>query len=66
MDSPVSKRSLTGVSDGNSRRIVPMISVLRTACNSAHSCIPGTDKEQEERVLEKRHTEEENAIYWIP
>jgi hypothetical protein len=37
-----------------------MISVLRIACNFAHSCFPGTDKEQ--RILEKRHTKEENNI----
>ena len=37
-----------------------MISVLRTACSSACSCFPGTDKE--ERVLEERHTEEEKNI----
>ena len=33
-----------------------MISVLRTVCSSAHSCFPGTDKEQ--RVLEKQRTKE--------
>jgi len=37
-----------------------MISVLRTACSSAHSCFPETDKEQ--RALEKQHTKEENNI----
>ena len=37
-----------------------MISVLRTACSSARSCFPGTDKEQ--RVLEKQHTKGENNI----
>ena len=37
-----------------------MISVLRTVWSSAHSCFPGTDKEQ--RVLEKWHTKEENNI----
>ena len=35
-----------------------MISVLRAVYSSAHSCIPGTDKEQ--RVLEKQHTKEEH------
>ena len=38
----------------------PMISVLRTACSSAHSCFPGPNKEQ--RVLEKWHTKEENIL----
>ena len=38
-----------------------MTSVLRTACSSAHSCFPGTDKEQ--RALEKQHTREENNIW---
>ena len=37
-----------------------MISVLRTAYSSAHSCLLGTDKEQ--RILEKWHTKEKNNI----
>ena len=51
MDSPVSKRSLKRVTEGSHWReskqvLFPMISVLRTACSSARSCFPGTDKEQ--------------------
>ena len=65
MDSPLSKRSLKRVTEGShwreSKQVVsPMISVLRTACSSACSCFPGTDKEQ--RVFEKWHTKEENNI----
>ena len=37
-----------------------MISVLRTVCSSARSCFPGTAKKH--RVLEKRHTREENVL----
>ena len=65
MDSPLSKRSLKRVTEGSHWReskqvLFPVISVLRTAFSSARSCFPGTDKEQ--RVLEKRHTKEENNI----
>ena len=37
-----------------------MTSVLRTACSSARSCFPGTDKEQ--RIIEKQHTKKENIL----
>ena len=65
MDSPLSKRSLKRVTEGSHWReskqvLFPMISVLRTACSFAHSCFPGTDKEQ--RVLEKWHTKEESIL----
>ena len=50
-DSPVSKRSLKRLTKGSHWREsklvpFPIISLLRTACSSAHSCIPVTDKEQ--------------------
>ena len=65
MESPLSKRSMKRVTEGSHWReskqvLFPMISVLRTACSSARSCFPGTDKEQ--RVLEKWHTKEENIL----
>ena len=65
MDSPLSKRSMKRVTEGSHWReskqvLFPMISVLRTACSSARSCFPGTDKEQ--RVLEEWHTKEENIL----
>ena len=65
MDSLLSTRSLKRVTEGShwreSKQVPsPMISVLRTACRSTHSCFPGTDKEQ--RVLKKQHTKEENNI----
>ena len=51
MNSPLSTRSLKRVTEGShwreSRQVLfPMISVRRTARSSAHSCFPGTDKEQ--------------------
>ena len=53
------RESLKGIQVG----ALSHISVLKTACSSARSCIPGTDKRQ--RILEKWHTKE-NASYWIP
>ena len=58
---PLSKRSLKGGHWRESMQVpFIMISVLRTACSSACSCFPGTDKE--ERVPEEWHTEEEKNI----